>query len=111
MAGSFERTDELIEFLQMVEFNSKAGVLAIHGQATSGHLAFQDGRLRAAVTQDGRRGQPAIESLLDVRSGRFEFDPKLPAGFHPELDVSVSSLLLDVLRRRDEESADDTGLI
>ena len=111
MAGNFERTDELIEFLQMVEFNAKAGVLAIHGQNLSGHLAFQDGRLRAAVTKDGRRGQPAIESLLDVRAGRFEFDPKLPAGFHPELDVSVSSLLLDVLRRRDEESADDTGLL
>ncbi|MGE0708319.1 MAG: protein kinase [Planctomycetota bacterium] len=111
MAGSFSRGDELIEFLQMVEFNKKAGILSIQGSRAQGHLAFQDGRLRAAVTQDGRRGDAAVNALLDVREGRFEFKPQLPAGFAAQMDTGVSSLLLDVLRRRDEEEAEETGSI
>jgi serine/threonine protein kinase len=111
IAGNFERGDELIEFLQMIEFNNKSGVLVIDGPKTGGQLAFQDGRLRAAVTKGGQRGDEAVNLLLDVREGRFEFRPQLPANFQPAMNKGVSSLLLEVLSRRDEDGAEETGLL
>ncbi len=63
---------------------------------------------QAAVTADGVRGEPAINLMLDVREGRFDFKPKLPESFKPDINVSVSSLLLEALRRLDEEQAEET---
>ncbi len=99
--------DELMEFLQMVEFNKKSGTLAVRGERLSGHLAFQDGRLKAAITADGRRGQDAVAALLAASGGRFDFQPRLPQGFIPELDASISSVLMEAARRRDEEESQE----
>jgi serine/threonine protein kinase len=108
MAGVFGK-HELVEFLQMIETNTKTGMLSIQAEGVEGHLAFEDGRLRAAVTSEGKRGDGAVNRLLDVRQGRFEFKPELPPGFQPEMNLGVSSLLLEALRRMDEEEAEETS--
>jgi len=103
MSGMFAK-DELVEFLQMIEFNNKSGMLTVRTESMTGHLAFMSGRLKAAVTEGGKRDDDAVQAILGVRGGSFEFKPKLPTGFQPEMDQSVSSLLLEALRRQDEES-------
>ena len=100
----------LIEFLQMVEFNKKTGMLTIQTSGLTGYLGFIDGRLKAAITSDGERADEAVNRLMGATSGQFEFSPQLPDGFAPEMDKGVSSLLMDVLRRRDESDAADSGL-
>ena len=103
MSGAFAR-DELVEFLQMIGFNLKTGVLAVRADAPriEGHLAFQEGRVRAAVTSLGHRGVAAALEVMGTRAGRFDFSPKLPSGFVATMDQDVSGLLLEALRRRDE---------
>ncbi len=103
MSGAFAR-DELIEFLQMVGFNRKTGVLTVRGDTPKleGHLAFQEGRIRAAVTGLGLRGVPAALEIMSTRAGSFDFSPKLPKSFAPTMDQDISALLLEALRRRDE---------
>jgi serine/threonine-protein kinase len=107
MAGFFGK-HELVEFLQMIETNTKSGMLSVKWDDDEGHLAFQDGRLRAAVTKTGQRGESAVSTILDVRSGQFEFKPTLPDGFKATLNMGVSSLLLEALRRMDEAEAEET---
>ena len=92
----------------MIETNTKNGMLSIKWEGDEGHLAFQDGRLRAAVTKSGQRGEDAVSMILDVHSGQFEFKPKLPEGFKATLNMGVSSLLLEALRRMDEAESEDT---
>lgn len=103
MSGAFAR-DELVEVLQMIGFNRKTGVLTVRADVprVEGHLAFQEGRVRAAVTSLGQRDIPAALEIMSCRAGRFEFSPRLPRGFTPLIDQDVSSLLLEALRRRDE---------
>ena len=101
MSGAFDG-DELVELLQMIGFNGKTGVLTIHCGSLSGHLACQEGRIRAAVNTFGERGEPAALTLIATRSGRFELKPKLPPGFVAHMDAPVQSLLMEALRRRDE---------
>jgi serine/threonine protein kinase len=101
MAGALER-DELVEFLQMLGFNVKTGVLTVHTAALSGHLAFQEGRIKAAITNRGHRDQPAALELMASRQGRFEFSPKLPKNFVACIDQDVSAMLMEAMRRRDE---------
>ncbi|RMG16660.1 MAG: DUF4388 domain-containing protein [Planctomycetota bacterium] len=108
MAGVFVH-NELVEFLQMIETNTKSGLLRIRTPEGEGHLAFQQGRLRAAATGDGRRGDEAVSHLLGIREGRFDFRPTLPPGFRPQMDQAVSGLLLEALRRMDEEEAEETS--
>lgn len=108
MAGFFGK-HELVEFLQMIETNTKNGMLSIKAASLKGHMAFQEGRLRAAVTEKGLRGEDAVSAILDVRDGgEFEFKPKLPKGFQPQMNIGVSTLLLEALRRMDEEDSEET---
>lgn len=103
MSGAFAK-DELVEFLQMVGFHHKTGVLTVRADLpkVEGHLAFQEGRIRAAVTSLGLRDVAAALEIMSTRAGRFDFSPTLPRSFASTMDQDVSALLLEALRRRDE---------
>jgi serine/threonine-protein kinase len=103
MSGAFAK-DELVEFLQMIGFNQKTGMLTVKGDAPrgEGHMAFQEGRIRASVTTSGLRDQAAALEIMSTKAGRFDFSPKLPKGFAPSMDADVGAMLMEALRRRDE---------
>lgn len=111
--GAF-RDRELVEFLQMIEFNAKTGVVEVSGQEWRGKLHVQGGRIVAAESYPQaltkglsaemppiRRGEAAVHLLLALAHGDFEFTPKLEM-VQPECDLNISKVLLDSLRTRDE---------
>lgn len=102
LEGSFGQ-EELIQLLQMLEFNRKDGVLRLSASgAARGELLLRQGRVRGARTPDGRRGAAALDALLALPRGRMTFSPRPPDDFAADLDRPVSALLLDLVRRRDE---------
>ncbi|MBI3725335.1 protein kinase [bacterium] len=104
MAGAFEG-DQLVEFVQMLGLNSKTGVLEVNAtKTTGGHLGFKEGKIIAARTRSGQKGQDAAWEILALKKGEFEFRPELPASVKKEHAFDVQSLLLEALRRRDDES-------
>ena len=111
LGGKF-KGDELVEFLQMVEFNRKTGVLRIHDTVRfRGTAFFQEGRLKGASTQEGQKGEAGLRSLLSLPGGRFRFSPQLPVGFAPELDLPLSPILFEAMRQRDEAVNKSTQVV
>jgi hypothetical protein len=114
--GAF-RDRELVEFLQMVEFNKKTGVVEVGGKEWRGKLHVQQGRIIAAqaypqALRKGlsgemppiRAGEEAVKLLVSLQQGDFEFTPAPGSeiGVQPECNLNISGVLLDALRRRDE---------
>lgn len=97
--GSF-REAELVEFLQMLEFNKKTGTLTIAAQGVRGRIVIREGRIVRGEAGD-RRGTAAVARLLGQRAGDFEFSPGDVRGPF-ELDLPISRALLELMRHRDE---------
>ncbi len=97
--GSF-RGQELVEFLQMLEFNKKSGVLTVAAQDTRGRLFIREGKIVGAECGE-RRGAGAVGKLLTRSAGDFEFTPGEARG-PAEMDLPISRALLEVMRHRDE---------
>jgi serine/threonine protein kinase/DNA-directed RNA polymerase subunit RPC12/RpoP len=101
--GSF-RESELIEFVQMIEFNQKSGVLNVASGKIRGRLVIQAGRVVSAGC--GRlRDQEAVGRLLGQRHGDFEFSPGEPEPGSITCNIKIARALLEVMRNRDESSA------
>jgi serine/threonine protein kinase len=112
--GAF-REQELVEFLQMVEFNQKTGILEVAGRAVRGRIYLSSGRIVAGEVfrlrdlgksasgeeEPFARGAAAVNQLLMLTEGDFEFTPK-PVEVEKECELNISKVLLDALRRRDE---------
>ncbi|RMG13902.1 MAG: FHA domain-containing protein [Planctomycetota bacterium] len=97
--GSF-RESELIEFMQMLEFNQKTGVLNVATQKVRGRMVIAQGRIVRA--EAGRvRGPAAVEALVGQPSGDFEFTPGEVLEAR-ECDLNISRALLNAMRHRDE---------
>jgi serine/threonine protein kinase len=105
LLGSF-RDAELVEFMQMLEFNLKTGVLAVSGQgargAARGTLGIAEGRIVRAEAGP-ERGPRAVFRLLSLRQGDFEFLPG-EAPPHRDCDLKISHVLLEAMRVRDERA-------
>ena len=97
-AGTFE-DEELVEYLGMLEFNRKSGVLRIRSSGRQGALRIREGRIVNAECSE-LAGAPAVGTVLGLRSGAFEFSPGDAAPGN--CDVSISSAVLDAMRQRDE---------
>ena len=97
--GSF-RGDELVEFLQMLEFNQKTGVLAVASLSLRGRLGIREGRIVRAEA-GAARGTAAVGQILSQRTGDFEFTPGAVPG-PGDCDIRISQALLDVMRDQDE---------
>jgi serine/threonine protein kinase len=114
--GAF-RDRELVEFLQMVEFNGKTGTLEIAGKAIRGRVHILAGRIIGAFayrlrdlgrSSSGEEdpfaiGPAAILHLLGLEAGDFEFTPTTPV-IEKQCELNISKVLLEALRRRDERT-------
>jgi serine/threonine protein kinase len=99
LLGSF-RDAELVEFMQMLEFNLKTGTLNVAAGAVRGTLGIVDGRIVRAECGP-ERGPRAVFRLLTLRQGDFEFQPgEVAADRH--CDLKISHVLLEAMRVRDE---------
>jgi serine/threonine protein kinase len=101
IGGAF-KGDELIEYLQLIELNSKTGMVHVEGDdGASGTIVVEQGRLHSAETSDGLSGLDAASRLVDVRHGTFHFTARKP-GAGPGLNLVIRRILMDALRQRDE---------
>jgi serine/threonine protein kinase len=101
--GSFQES-ELIEFLQMIEFNQKSGVLNIASGKLRGRMVIQAGRIVRAECGRATAAR-AVNMLLSRVTGDFEFSPGDPQPATFDCDIKISRALLDVMRHRDESSS------
>ncbi len=107
LAGKFART-ELLEIVQLIELNSKSGVLQITGSEHSGRIHFRDGRLIQADAGD-RQDVEAARLLLELREGAFELiDASKPDRPRDE-PISLQALLLELTKARDEKDESGVG--
>jgi hypothetical protein len=94
----------LFDVIQIIENNRLQGVLTVASQAANGEIHFNDGQI-AGARAGFKKGSEALKDFLDVTEGTFEF--KRSAGAYPVMIEASSnmSLMLDLLRVRDEEAA------
>lgn len=94
----------MFDIIQMIESNKLSGALGVKSPAANGEILFNDGQIVAAQSGVGS-GIDALKSFLDVTEGSFEF--KRSAVHYPRTIEATSnmSLMLDLLRVKDEEAA------
>jgi len=94
----------LFDVIQIIENNRLQGALTVASHAANGEIHFNDGQIVGARS-GFKKGSDALKDFLDVTEGSFEF--KRSAGAYPVIIEASSnmSLMLDLLRVRDEEAA------
>jgi DNA-binding response OmpR family regulator len=89
--------------LQVLEADKKTGQLTVTRDQLVAWIDFVDGRiLRAGSSQTVGDTRQILLSVLDWRHGFFELTAAEPDATTPELDASVSQLLLEHAQLRDE---------
>jgi CheY-like chemotaxis protein len=90
--------------LSLLEFERKSGVLLVLRTSEIARLFVADGKILKVETSTGY-GLPKdrLMQLLDWRDGQFEFSPA-EIGGRNELGLSVTQILLEHARRRDERT-------
>lgn len=106
MVGHFEG-DQLVELVQMLGVQAKTGVVEVAAGEGDHFLALRDGLLIAARTHAGRSGEEAIYEVLSQKEGHFDFWPHSLNDVKAEHALSVQSMLLEVMRRRDVPAKTD----
>lgn len=94
----------LFDVIQIIENNRLTGALIIYSSVAKGEMHFHEGRIVGA--QSGAIiGQDALVKFLDVTEGTFTFN-KSEAEYPQTIQASSNmSLMLDLLRLKDEEAA------
>lgn len=92
----------LVDLLQTLVRGGRTARVLVLGTADLGAVQVRDGRLGGA-THGGRAGEAALLTLVALREGRFEVRFE-DAGL-TNLSGTAEVLLLDALRRRDEQRA------
>jgi uncharacterized protein DUF4388 len=94
----------LFDAVQVVENAKLTGVLVITGDKTAGRIFFNDGRIVDAETE-GNMGEDAFQKAVEMTSGIFDF-ARSAQPFPVKIKAPTNTnLILDTLRRLDEESA------
>jgi len=90
--------------LSLLEFERKSGVLVVVRDVELARVFISGGKILKVETTTGD-GSPKdrLMRLLDWRDGRFEFSPA-EIGRRDELELSVTQLLLEHARTRDEQA-------
>ncbi|HBP20441.1 MAG TPA: hypothetical protein DEA08_21950 [Planctomycetes bacterium] len=99
--GSF-RDSELVEFLQMVEFNRKSGTLRVAAGTKRGTIGIIEGVIVGAEAE-GHSDAEAVAFLLRQRDGDFEFTPG-PSRIPPRCRLPIGAALMNAMRLRDERA-------
>jgi Domain of unknown function (DUF4388)/PilZ domain len=94
----------MFDIIQMIENNKLGGALGVKSPAATGEIFFNAGRIVGA--QSGpRAGVEALKNFLDVTEGSFEFTGSTVDYPRTIKATSNMSLMLDLLRIKDEEAA------
>jgi tetratricopeptide (TPR) repeat protein len=94
----------IFDAVQVIENSRLTGALIITSDAHQGRVLFNEGRIVGAET-DAVRGQDAFRKIVEVTSGRFDFE-KSAQTFPVTINAaSNTNLILDSLRQLDEEKA------
>jgi HD-GYP domain-containing protein (c-di-GMP phosphodiesterase class II) len=92
----------LTDLLQMLSMGQKTARLIVESaDGTAGRLFLENGRLTHAELGD-LHGADAVPKLLELRAGRFRISHGVTAA-EKSIDRDAMSVLLDALRRIDEE--------
>lgn len=99
-------SNELVEFVQMIELHGKTGMLVVKGDSKGGKfkgtVRFKNGRIIDAVNRDQVQAV-AARTVLGRRQGRFSFTPQDPDSVEPGVvNLHVSALLMELAREQDE---------
>ena len=91
--------------LSLFEFERKSGILLLLRNGEIARVFVSDGRILKVEGSSGN-GAPRqrIMTLLDWRDGQFEFSP-CSIGGRDELGTTVTQLLLEHARTKDEQTA------
>ena len=90
--------------LSLFEFERKSGILLLLRQGEVGRIFVADGRImKVEGTTGNGAARERMMRLLDWRDGAFEFSP-CAIGGRDEVNLSVTQLLLEHARTRDEET-------
>lgn len=94
----------MFDIIQIVENNRLTGELGVKSPAANGEIHFNDGLIVGAHS-GSNTGPEALKNFLDVTEGSFEF--RKSATHYPSTIRAGSnmSLMLDLLRVIDEETA------
>jgi uncharacterized protein DUF4388/PilZ domain-containing protein len=94
----------MFDVIQIIENNRLGGALAVDSQAANGEIQFDGGQIVGA--QSGlETGVEALKHFLDVTEGSFEFKRTSVSYTRTIKAGSNMSLMLDLLRVKDEEAA------
>lgn len=94
----------IFDVVQVLENARLTGALAIEGEARTGRVLFNEGRIVGAETEQAR-SEDAFRQLVEVTVGFFEFE-KSAHEFPVQINAaSNTNLLLDSLRQLDEEKS------
>jgi CheY-like chemotaxis protein/Tfp pilus assembly protein PilZ len=98
--------------LSLFEFERKSGILLLIREGEIARLFVSEGRILKIEASSGATGAPKqrMMQLLDWHVGQFEFTP-CAIGGRDEVSLSVTQLLLEHARMRDELDADRTSRI
>jgi DNA-binding response OmpR family regulator len=93
----------LPSLLTMFEQEKKSGQLAVTHDHFVGWIDFLEGKIvRVRSSELDAESHPVLMALLDWKEGYFELSAGKPIHIKPELDSSVTHLLLEHARLRDE---------
>lgn len=104
LRGSLDEV-KLPTLLQMFEQDKKTGQLALTRDQRVAWLDFVDGKLVRARSSEAD-GDPrlVVFSVLGWKHGNFELSGTSPVAGKPELDSTITQLLLEHAQRTDESS-------
>ena len=92
----------IFDIVQILENSRMTGALALRCGTRSGNVYFNDGQVVDAVYGQ-KIALDAFAELVDFSTGQFEFE-KSPTRFQQRIEAtSNTSLILDILREKDEE--------
>ena len=92
----------IFDIVQILENSRMTGALALRSGTRSGNVYFNDGQVVDAVYGQ-KIALDAFAELVDFSTGQFEFE-KSPTRFQQRIEAtSNTSLILDILREKDEE--------
>ncbi len=90
--------------LSLFEFERKSGILLLLRNGEIGRIFVADGRIIKVEASKGNGvAKERMMRLLDWRDGAFEFSPAAIGG-RDEVNLSITQLLLEHARTRDEET-------
>ncbi|MFH1217847.1 MAG: DUF4388 domain-containing protein [Pseudomonadota bacterium] len=108
MSGTLDEMPQ-VELFQIFHMNAKTGVLTIEMSKGEARIAFREGNLIDAVYGEAVSGEAIYQVIAEKSGGRFRFSAGLSSQEMNAPEIGdFMKILMDALRRIDEESYDIT---